>query len=195
MARDTKNTPGGADSAEQDLCRHMEAYLDGRIDAFDALHAALAARIRRYLLSLCRDSALADDLTQDTFLQMHRSRRAYNPAYAVRPWAFGLARNVFLMNRRAARRFTAHHDTRGELPEIAMPADAERLGSADEIRQCLAGLTPEQTEAFLLHHEWGFTFDEIAGMLGVTAVAARARASGGMADLRSALIGLRGLRA
>jgi RNA polymerase sigma-70 factor (ECF subfamily) len=44
-----------------------------------------------------------DDLSQETFLQVHRSRAAYNPTYAVRPWAFGLARNIFLMDRRAAK--------------------------------------------------------------------------------------------
>lgn len=180
---------------DDELRALMLAYQGGSCDAFQEIYGKLAPDLRRYLRHLARGSDVVDDLLQDTFLQMHRSRRAYNPAYAVRPWAFGLARNVFLMNRRAARRFTALHDTRGELPEIAMRADAEALGSADEIRQCLAGLTPEQTEAFLLHHEWGFTFNEIAGMLGVTVVAARARASRGMADLRSALIGLRGLRA
>jgi DNA-directed RNA polymerase specialized sigma24 family protein len=39
----------------------------------------------------------------------------------------------------------------------------------------------------LLHHQWGFSFEEIAGMLGISAPAARARASRGMADLRIAL--------
>ena len=57
------------------------------------------------------------------------------------------------------------------------------------------GVTPDQAEALLLHHEWGFTFGEIAGMLGISAAAARARASRGMADLRVALKGLQGARA
>jgi hypothetical protein len=52
-----------------------------------------------------------------------------------------------------------------------------------------------QVEALLLHHEWGFSFEEIAGMLGITAAAARARASRGMADLRVALNNLQRARA
>src|SRR5215467_5919427 len=118
---------------------------------------------------------------------MHRSRSAFNPAYAVRPWLFGLARNVFLMNRRAARRWAKVHESREDLPEFPVLPDAERLGSHDEIRRCIAHLSPDQVEALLLHHEWGFSFDEIAGMLGISAAAARARASRGMADLRAAL--------
>ena len=51
------------------------------------------------------------------------------------------------------------------------------------------------TGALLLHHEWGFSFQEIAGMLGISAAAARARASRGMAGLRGALIHLQRVRA
>ena len=180
---------------DDELRALMRAYQGGSREAFQAIYATLAPELRRYLRHLVMGAEVADDLLQDTFLQMHRSRRAYNPAYTVRPWAFGLARNVFLMNQRATRRFIALHDARAELPAIAVPADVERLGSADEIRQCLAGLAFRRpAEAFLLHHEWGLALNEIAGMR-AAAVAARARASRGMADLRSALIGLRGLRA
>jgi DNA-directed RNA polymerase specialized sigma24 family protein len=73
--------------------------------------------------------------------------------------------------------------------------EADRLGSQDEIRRCIADLPPEKAEALLLHHEWGFSFEEIAGMLGISAVAARARASRGMADLRMALNSLQRARA
>ena len=73
--------------------------------------------------------------------------------------------------------------------------EADRLGSQDEIRRCVADLSPDQAEALLLHHEWGFSFEEIAGMLGIRAAAARARASRGMADLRLALNSLQKARA
>src|SRR5262245_56447614 len=85
----------------------MQGYLGGRIDAFDGLYDALAGRLRGYLLSLCRDAALADDLLQETFVQMHRSRRTYEPGRPVTPWVFAIARHVYLMNRtrRPAARF------------------------------------------------------------------------------------------
>ena len=75
-----------------------------------------------------------------------------------------------------------------------MLPEADRLGSRDEIRKCLERLPPDQAEALLLHHEWGFSFAEISGILGISAAAARARASRGMADLRIALTGLRKAR-
>ena len=165
----------------------MIRYQGGSLEAFQEIYAELAPGVRRYLSHLAGGSEIADDLLQETFLQMHRSRAAYNPTYAVRPWVFGLARNVFLMNRRAARQWAKVHESREDLPEFPVLPEADRLGSQDEIRRCIADLAPEQAEALLLHHEWGFSFEEIAGMLGISAAAARARASRGMADLRVAL--------
>ena len=173
----------------------MIRYQGGSLEAFQELYAQFAPGVRRYLLHLASGSEIADDLLQETFLQMHRSRAAYNPEYSVRPWMFGLARNVFLMNRRAARQWAKVHESREDLPDFPVLPDAERLGSHDEIRRGIASLHPDRAEALLLHHEWGFTFDEIAGMLGITAAAARARASRGMAELRIALNALQGARA
>ena len=172
---------------DRELRALMIRYQSGSLEAFQEIYADLAPGVRRYLLHLTGGSQVADDLLQETFLQMHRSRAAYNPAYAVKPWVFGLARNVFLMNRRAARRWTEVHDLREDLPEFPVLPEVDKLGSLGEIRRCIAGLAPDQAEALLLHHEWGFSFDEIAGMLGISAQAARARASRGMADLRVAL--------
>jgi RNA polymerase sigma-70 factor (ECF subfamily) len=181
--------------ADQEQRALMIRYQGGSLEAFQELYAQVAPGVRRYLLHLVGGSEIADDLLQETFLQMHRSRAAYNPTYAVRPWVFGLARNVFLMNRRAARQWAKVHESREELPEFPVLPEADRLGSQDEIRRGLAYLSPDQVEALLLHHEWGFSFEEIAGMLGITAAAARARASRGMADLRVALNTLQRARA
>jgi RNA polymerase sigma-70 factor (ECF subfamily) len=173
----------------------MIRYQGGSLEAFQELYAQLAVGVRRYLSHLAGASGVADDLLQETFLQMHRSRGAYNPSYAVRPWVFGLARNVFLMNRRAARRWAEVHQSREDLPEFPVLPEVDQLGSRDEIRRGIATLSADQAEALRLHYEWGFSFEEIAGMLGISAPAARARASRGMADLRIALNHLQRARA
>ena len=180
---------------DRELHALMIRYQGGSLEAFQEMYAQLAPGVRRYLLHLAAGSEIADDLLQETFLQMHRSRAAYNPNYAVKPWVFGLARNVFLMNRRAARQWAKLHESREALPEFPVLPEADRLGSQDEIRRGMAHLSPDQVEALLLHHEWGFSFEEIAGMLGISAAAARARASRGMADLRVALNSLQRARA
>jgi RNA polymerase sigma-70 factor, ECF subfamily len=97
---------------DHELRALMIRYQGGSIDAFQEIYSQLAQGVRRYLSHLAGGSEIADDLLQETFLQMHRSRAAYNPNYAVRPWVFGLARNVFLMNRRAARQWAKVHESR-----------------------------------------------------------------------------------
>jgi RNA polymerase sigma-70 factor, ECF subfamily len=178
------------DAAEAELGRHMVGYLEGRIEAFDALHAALAGRMRGYLWSLCRDAATADDLVQETFLQMHRSRRTYEPGRPVLPWAFAIARHVYLMHRRGtARRLRLEDAVSTEMRNAGVARDtAERLMADDELRRALAGLPTEQREAVLLHHIHGRSFAEIAAELGIRVNAAKTRAFRGMKRMRDALL-------
>src|ERR1700746_903078 len=148
---------------DQELRALMIRYQGGSLEAFQEIYAKLAPGLRRYLWHLAGAHSaggpeIADDLLQETFLQMHRSRAAYNPKYAVTPWVFGMARNVFLMNRRAARQWAKIHESREELPEFPVLPEADRLGSQDEIRRGMASLSADQAEALLLHHEWGFSF-------------------------------------
>lgn len=164
----------------------MTGYLEGRLDAFDGLYAALSPRIRSYLRGQCRDASLTDDLVQETFMQLHRSRRTYEPGRPVTPWAFAIARHVFLMNRRsAARRSRFHESLAAEAVSGDVPHDALRaLADRDDVRRALDGVPADQRRALLLHHVEGWSFAEIAARLGIRANAAKTRAFRGMRKLR-----------
>lgn len=167
----------------------MIGYLDGRLDAFDGVHAALAGRIRGYLLSLCRDPSLADDLVQETFMQLHRSRRTYEPGRPVTPWVFAIARHVFLMQRRSAGRRRRFEET---LAAETSRADRRRddeaaLADNDALRRALRAVPPDQRRAVLMHHVEGRSFAEIAARLGVRVNAAKTRAFRGMKQMRKLL--------
>ena len=87
--------PSVSQSAEQRrLVELMIAYQGGNAGAFEQLYALLAEDVRRHFARVHRDRAVVSDLVQDTFLEMHRSRRTYSPPLPVRPWVFGIARNV-----------------------------------------------------------------------------------------------------
>jgi RNA polymerase sigma-70 factor (ECF subfamily) len=167
-----------------DLERLMCRYQAGEIEAFDELYACLATPLFHYLTSLSRDAVHAGDLLQDAFLQMHRARRSYRPGLPVRPWVFAIARHVWLMDRRSRSR---HPVARAELVDLPVPAEVEQLGDRQMLARSLAEVLPDRREALLLHHVWGFTFAEIAQLLGIRADAAKLRSSRGMADLRKKL--------
>ena len=174
---------------EAELGQHMTGYLEGRLEAFDALHAALSGRLRGYLVSLCRDAATADDLLQETFLQIHRSRRTYEPGRPVTPWAFAIARHVYLMHRRRTARRLRFEDTLlvETRRQNAPRDDAGALAERDEVRRALSGVPADQRRAMLMHHVEGHSFAEIAGQLGVKVNAAKTRAFRGMRRMRDLL--------
>jgi RNA polymerase sigma-70 factor, ECF subfamily len=185
--KQTETVPAQPDQAERELCALMEGYLDGRIEAFDALYAALSGRLRRYLLSQCRDPALADDLLQDTFLQLHRSRRTYEPGRPVTPWVFAIARHVFLMKRRSAGRRQRFEERLAAANGDAVRDDVKALVEKDEVRRALDRVPADQREALLLHHVQGWSFAEIAARLGIRVNAAKTRAFRGMKKMKGHL--------
>ena len=79
--------PRSHESAPEDPALRvlMAEYQAGSVEAFDRLHDALAPALKAYLASLTRDATRADDLLQETFLQMHRARASHTPGEAVRP--------------------------------------------------------------------------------------------------------------
>jgi RNA polymerase sigma-70 factor (ECF subfamily) len=164
----------------------MTGYLAGRIEAFDGLYAALAPRIRSYLLGQCRDASLADDLVQETFMQLHRSRRTYEAGRPVTPWVFAIARHVFLMHRRSGgRRLRFHEAFSAEIRSGDIPHDEVRaLADRDEVRRALDGIPADQRRALVMHHVEGWSFAEIASRLGIRVNAAKTRAFRGMRKLK-----------
>lgn len=175
------------EESAEDLAPWMERYQNGDAAAFEALYSALAPQIRRYLLGLARNAALAEDLLQETFLQMHRARQSYLPGRPVRPWAFAIARHVTLMAMRTRRRKGLEEFPEGEAPEIPVPAEAEAFADRESVRRAVAQLPADRREALLLHHVVGLSFQEIGAALGIAGGAAKLRAHRGMILLREML--------
>jgi RNA polymerase sigma-70 factor (ECF subfamily) len=164
----------------------MREYQEGRVEAFDDLYAALAPPLRRYLVSRVGQAAKAEDLVQDVFLQVHRARRTYDPAYPVTPWVMAIARHVWLMDRRTqSRRPWATEDvTEMELP---VRADASAYMETAEVRRALSNVAASRRSAVIQHHVLGWSFKEIARKAGIAETAAKLRSSRGMAQLRALL--------
>ena len=101
MAQDAARPAHGEAMADEErLVPLMIAYQAGRIDAFEALHLALADDVRRFFAASVLDPSAARDLAQQTFLELHR---ATTPTAAPgAPWVFGIAVNVRRRHRREA---------------------------------------------------------------------------------------------
>jgi RNA polymerase sigma-70 factor (ECF subfamily) len=186
------DAPGLTDQEQEPrLVELMVAYQGGDLGSFEQLYVALAEQLRHYFRNAEHDRSVAEDLVQDTFLEMHRSRRTYTPPLPVRPWVFGVARNVLARRRRAAHSYKQH--THLIEDDVALPATPNEMPVSDviDIEHALAGLPASTREPWLLHHIVGLSFDSIATRLGITAMAAKLRSSRATQALRSALSGKR----
>lgn len=178
----------GHEATPDRLAELMVAYQNGDGAAFEEIFAAIAVPLRNYLTSLTRDRARGEDLMQETFLQFHRSRHTYLPGRPVKPWAFGIARNVFLMARRSAARRSRHESLAfEELPEVPIEGLARLFPDRDELAKALLEVPEDRREALLLHHVWGFTFREVGHMLGISERAAKLRSFRGVQSLRETM--------
>lgn len=72
----------------------MQAYIRGEERAFEALFRKYARMLHAYFVRRGQSASDAQDLVQQTFLQLHRSRDQYRAGQPLRPWLFTIARNV-----------------------------------------------------------------------------------------------------
>jgi RNA polymerase sigma-70 factor (ECF subfamily) len=71
----------------------MDRYAQGDDSAFAELYDGLAPRLLGFLVRQTRDQAKAEDIVQQTMLQIHRARGRFLPGAEVTPWAFAIARS------------------------------------------------------------------------------------------------------
>jgi RNA polymerase sigma-70 factor, ECF subfamily len=122
-------------------------------------------------------------------MQLHRSRRTYEPGRPVTPWAFAIARHVFLMHRRRTFRRVRFEETlaREQPAAVELRDEVRSLADADAVRRALVGVPADQRQALVMHHLEGWSFAEIAARLGIRVNAAKTRAFRGMRRLKRQL--------
>jgi RNA polymerase sigma-70 factor (ECF subfamily) len=152
------------------------------------LHQRYAPAVLAYLTRMLRDSALAEDLLQTTFLSFVRARGRYEAGTNVRAWLYAIATNAA---RDALRRHRARlerlTDTGAPPEATAETIDPRDPGAARAIEAALAQLPPDQREAVVLHKLQELSFEEIAEALEISVGAAKVRAHRGYQRLRALL--------
>ena len=177
--------------SERHLLPLMAEYQAGSLEAFERLYEALAGDLARHFQVVTGKGDVAADLVQDTFMEMHRSRHTYRPPLPVRPWVFGIARNVLRRHRRAAWRRARHEVLPGDLEDRASGAAPAPGPTGPDVAEALRRLPPSRRRAWELHHVHGFGFGEVARLLNTSVQAARLRSSRAMSALRE-LLGIEG---
>jgi RNA polymerase sigma-70 factor (ECF subfamily) len=178
------NGGGAADTGrvpDEDL---MSRYAHGDTAAFEELFARYETRAYGFFYKRTRSEDRAQDLYQELFLRLHRSRRSYDPSSPFAPWFFTIAERLFIDDLR--RGFRKH-----ELPEQGQEAsasdrDAEHsLGDVEEVEQLLRGLSAEEKHVLLSAKVEGVGYSELAKELGKSVDAVKKLASRALGRLRA----------
>jgi RNA polymerase sigma factor (sigma-70 family) len=137
---------------------------DRRVE-FDELYRAHARAVRRHLVYLTGDQALAEDLTQETFGKLYEHVEAdqaelRNP----RPWLLTVASNLAYNHFRAEGRRLARESSPGVSIRPDTAARQENVDDVLDVRRALARLDSRDRVVLMLRHS-GFRYAEIAEAL------------------------------
>lgn len=143
----------------------------------------LIPALRRYAFGLAGDPAAADDLVQDCLvLALDRERQYRGPRLA--PWVFAILSNIAKSHHRANRRAPVMED-------LGDPASADAADPAVRIMifGALQALPVEQRQALLLTTVEGFSYQEVADIVGTPIGTVMSRIARGRALLAERLEG------
>ena len=114
------------------------------------------------------DVGLAEDATQQTFMQAWRAAKTYDPTRALGAWLTTIARHAAIDVYRRERRHRNHERLSSSDPaEVTLPPSAEQIYEVLEVRHALKQLPEHDRELIRLQHYDGLTHTEIAGQLAI----------------------------
>ncbi len=178
----------------------FERFLDGDLDAYRTLIERYHDDLIRFLTRLVGDRVAADDIFQETFLQVHQSAHTFDTSRRFRPWLFTVAANKgrdWLRKRNRQRAVDLSAPIGGpdgttsfvDLLEVDVPRPGEAMDAGErdaQVQQALQRLQPALREVLLLAYFQRLSYQQIADDLGIplgtvksrmhSAVAAFARA-------------------
>ncbi len=156
----------------------LDEYRAGDDAALEKILARYAPAVHRFGLKMCRDTADADDVLQDTLLAAARGMREFRGASSVSTWLYTIARSFCIKRHRRATPDTVDLDASMQVADVehAAPDDAvhaHEVGAA--LEAAIRALSPEYREVLLLRDVEGLSAPEVAEVLGVNVDAVKSR--------------------
>lgn len=162
--------------------------LEGDADSYALLVRRHQGRLYRQARGMQLAPDTAEDMVQVSLVRAYQSLRSCRAPERFGAWASRILRNRCLDHLKDPRR-------RSMALEEAGPGEEVALGSSPttelrhELHDALARLSPLLREAFLLKHESGYTYDELAEITDTSASAVKMRVHRAREELRELLSG------
>jgi RNA polymerase sigma-70 factor (ECF subfamily) len=144
----------------------VERARAGDARAFERLYREHAGRVYGLCLRMTREPHLAEDCTQETFINAWRALPRFETRSSLGTWLHRIAVNVTLAKRRKATRYEpVAQDEEQEIVETEWTV--ETPVEVEEIETAIGDLPQGARDALVLHALYGYSHTEAAQMLGV----------------------------
>jgi len=168
----------------------MERYAAGDEAAFEELYDLIAPRLLGFIIQRVRDLPTAQDLLQQTLLQIHLARSSFITGAEVMPWVFAIARHLVIDAARCHRSCVPIgadliNELSGSLDGADQIVEAHEL--VQRIEGELARMPPQQRRAFELHKRHGLSLVAAAQTLQISVGALKVRVHRARRTLEAAL--------
>ena len=150
-------------------------------------------KIRSYLVRLCKNYDLADDIAQETFLTAFRKLQSYKGEGNFSGWLFRIAHNCFLQHIRKTKRRIEITDQYGTQQELHTAQYDSISTEQMDLEQALAQLNPDETSTITLCHSYGFSHQEVSDIVGMPLGSVKSNISRGKTKLKEILTKTNGL--
>ena len=152
----------------------IERAKQGDAEAFQFLYDLHKRRVYSLCLRMTGNTASAEDLTQEAFLQLFRKIGTFRGESAFSTWLHRMAVNVVLMQLRKKNipvvpiDETTEGEEEGTIRKELGAADSRLAGSIDRLhlQRAVDELPPGYRTIFVLHDVEGYEHNEIAAMIG-----------------------------
>ena len=180
----------------------MEAFRDGRAEAFEILTRRHKNGLFGFLYRSVNNRARAEELLQEVFLRVIRARERYVVTAKFTTWLYTIARNLCIDESRRAK-FRRHRSLDapmamkdGDGPTLHERLPAPQVGTddaaqaptiRDRVAQAVAALPEEQREVFIMRQVRGMSFKQIGEVVGASENTAKSRMRYALEKLRTHL--------
>ena len=167
----------------------LEATINTSESELAGVFREFRQRIYHFALQKVGNPDDALDITQDTFLRLHRHWHRRDEGKALAPWIYSIARNlaIDLLRKRGTRR----EDELGDAPHTSHRPGPHVLAEQNELKAAvwegINQLPDGLREALILRDIHGLTYAEIAGTLGVPSTTVTSRLHDARRKLRKLL--------
>jgi RNA polymerase sigma-70 factor (ECF subfamily) len=158
----------------------------GETRAFDELLKTVQLPLSRYILSIVRNSSIAEDVLQEVLMRIYKKLRWLKDAEVFRSWAYQIATRESFRHLKREKLWSGHVRDESVLEGIvdSTPPTQTPLELAEEFSRLVADLSPASRAVIVLFYQHDMTIEETASILEIPIGTAKSRLAYGLETLR-----------